>query len=86
MSPLPPVSASFLLLLICTPPAVIQLRAHGAVPIEPELRGAVLEPDHLVRGRQQRVPRHHPQGAFSHVAASKVIGVDLSLFLTRVKT
>ena len=41
--------------------AAVQQRAHGAVPVLAQLRGAVLQPDHLVRGRHQRLPSHHPQ-------------------------
>mmetsp|Transcript_27245 Transcript_27245/g.46262 ORF Transcript_27245/g.46262 Transcript_27245/m.46262 type:complete len:232 (-) Transcript_27245:2881-3576(-) len=42
-------------------PAAVLLRAHGALPVLAELRGALLQPDHLVRGRHQRVPCDHPQ-------------------------
>mmetsp|Transcript_22146 Transcript_22146/g.49256 ORF Transcript_22146/g.49256 Transcript_22146/m.49256 type:complete len:213 (-) Transcript_22146:1658-2296(-) len=42
-------------------PAAVQLGAHGALPVLAELHRAVLQPDHLVRGRHQRVPRNHAQ-------------------------
>ncbi len=36
-------------------PAAVLQRADGAVPEQPELRRAVQQPDHLVRGRHQRL-------------------------------
>ncbi|KAI3486864.1 hypothetical protein L1887_49502 [Cichorium endivia] len=40
--------------------AAVQLGADGAVPQLEQLRRAVQQPDHLVRRRHQRLPRHHP--------------------------
>eukprot|EP00966_Prymnesium_polylepis_P319842 7376267-Prymnesium_polylepis.1 len=37
------------------------VRADRAIPLVAKLRRALLEPDHLVCRRHQRLPRHHPQ-------------------------
>merc|ERR1719509_337005 len=42
-------------------PAALQLRANRALPLLPELRRALQQPDHLVRRRHQRVQGDHPQ-------------------------